>query len=90
MTSPNGGHGVPILNGLLPVLTEWKLQVGSEGRVIHPMRCDGEKIDIRHTPGKHLRRTLKRRGLARPALQPPSGARRCPLQSLLTARRDTR
>ncbi len=32
------------------------------------MRCDGEKIDIRHTPGKHLRRTLKRLGLARPGL----------------------
>ncbi len=59
---------VPILDGLLPVLIEWKLQTGGEGRIIPPMRCDGGKVDIRHTPGAHLRRTLKRLGLARPGL----------------------
>ncbi len=53
---------------LLPVLIQWKLQTGGEGRVIPPMRYDGEKVDIHHTPGTHLRRTLKRLGLALPGL----------------------
>ena len=57
----------PILDSLLPVLTEWKLKTGGEGRVIPPMRSDGKKI-WKHTPGNYLRRTLERLGLSRPGL----------------------
>jgi hypothetical protein len=35
---------VPILDRLLPVRTDWKLRTGGEGRVIPPLRCDGQKI----------------------------------------------
>jgi len=36
---------VPVLDALLPILTEWKLKSGGTGRVIPPMRSDGKKID---------------------------------------------
>lgn len=58
---------VPILDGLLPVLTAWKLRTGGEGRVIPPLRRDGTKVD-KHTPGTYLRATLDKLGLARPGL----------------------
>jgi len=37
------------------------------GRVIPPLRCDGETIN-KHTPGKYLRATLERLGLLRSGL----------------------
>ena len=58
---------VPILDALLPLLTVWKLKSGGEGRVIPPLRSDGEKID-KHTPGKHLRAVLKQLDLEQPGL----------------------
>ena len=58
---------VPILDTLVPVLEAWKLKTGGEGRVIPPLRCDGEKID-KATPGKFLRATLKKLGLQRDGL----------------------
>ncbi len=58
---------VPILDGLLPVLTARKLQTGGKGRVVPPLRCDGEKVD-KHTPGTYLRATLDKLGLARAGL----------------------
>jgi integrase len=58
---------VPILDSLAPILAKWKLETGGTGRVIPPLRRDGEKID-KATPGKVLRRTLGRLGLTRPDL----------------------
>jgi integrase len=58
---------VLMLDPLLPVLREWKLKSGGEGRVIPPLRCDGDKVD-KHTPGKFLRATLKDLGLQREGL----------------------
>ena len=58
---------VPILDGLLPILKEWKLRSGGEGLIIPPMRRDGETIN-KHTPGKYLRATLERLHLSRPGL----------------------
>jgi len=57
-----------VLNPLLPILREWKLKSGSTGRVIPPLRSDGEQID-KGTPGKYLRPVLKKLGLARPGLR---------------------
>ena len=54
---------VPILDGLLPALQGWKLKTGGEGRVIPPLRRDGEKVD-KHTPGECLRATLVKLKLA--------------------------
>src|SRR5207253_8826736 len=48
-------------------LASWKLQTGGEGRVVPPLRCDGEKID-KHTPGKFLRAALAHLKLERPGL----------------------
>jgi len=59
---------VPILDRLLPVLRDWKLRTGGEGRVIPPLRCDGKKID-KHTPGIYLRLALDELGLARQGLR---------------------
>ena len=59
---------VPVLDPLLPILKAWKLKTGGEGRVIPPMRCDGEKVDANHTPGTYLRAALDRLGLAREGL----------------------
>ena len=42
---------VPILDPLLPILSEWKLKSGGEGIVIPPLRRDGRKID-KGTPGR--------------------------------------
>jgi integrase len=58
---------VPILDSLHPVLIAWKLRTGGEARVIPPLRRDGAKVD-KHTPGRYLRATLERLGLARPGL----------------------
>jgi len=58
---------VPILDPLLPILSEWKLKSGGEGLVIPPLRCDGKKID-KATPGNFLRPVLTALGLARPGL----------------------
>jgi integrase len=41
----NDSRIVPVLDALLPILTEWKFKSGSAGRVIPPMRCDGKRID---------------------------------------------
>lgn len=54
---------VPILDRLLPVLADWKLRTVGEGRVIPPLRCDGQKID-KGTPGTYLRLALAELGLA--------------------------
>jgi len=62
---------VPILDALLPVLTEWKLKTGGEGLVIPPLRCDGEHVKIaggHATTGMYLCATLKRLGLNREGL----------------------
>lgn len=59
---------VPILDRLLPVLADWKLRTGGEGRVIPPLRCDGRKID-KGTPGTYLRLALDELGLARDGLR---------------------
>ena len=53
---------VPILDALLPVLKAWKLQTGCEGRVVPPLRVDGEKVD-KHTPGSFIRPVLAGLGL---------------------------
>jgi len=58
---------VPILDALAPILKAWKLKSGGEGRIIPPLRCDGEKID-KHTPGAYLRAALTQLDLARPGL----------------------
>jgi len=58
---------VPILDALLPILKAWKLKAGGTGRVIQPMRRDGEKID-KGTPGRYLRAVLKQLGLERDGL----------------------
>ncbi len=58
---------VPIIDPLLPVLAAWRLRSGGEGRGVPPLRCDGSKVD-KATPGKFLRATLDRLGLARPGL----------------------
>jgi hypothetical protein len=65
---------------LFPILTAWKLRHGGEGRVIPPLRCDGAKVDDKHTPGKRLRTALKELGLARPGFGLPSaqGAKESP------------
>lgn len=46
---------VPVLDSLLPILREWKLKSGGDGRVIPPMRSDGKKID-KNTPGNYSAR----------------------------------
>ena len=58
---------VPILDALYPVLAQWKLRTGGEGRLIPSMRSEGVRISKR-IPGKHLRATLRRLGLERPGL----------------------
>jgi hypothetical protein len=58
---------VPILDALHPILSEWKLKTGGEGRVVPPLRCDGVKID-KNTPAAYLRAALTRLGLAREGL----------------------
>ena len=58
---------VPVLDALLPILTEWKLKSGGAGRVIPPMRCDGKKID-KATPGNYLRAALEQLELTQPGL----------------------
>jgi hypothetical protein len=59
---------VPILDRLLPVLADWKLRTGGEGRVIPPLRSDGQKID-KGTPGTYLRLALDELSLARDGLR---------------------
>lgn len=63
---------VPILDALLPILEAWKLKSGGEGRLIPPLRCDGAKVDDKHTPGRRLRAALVKLGLARPGFGQPS------------------
>jgi integrase len=63
----NDSRLVPILDALYPVLAQWKLRTGGEGRLIPSMREGGVRISKR-IPGKHLRATLKRLGLERPGL----------------------
>jgi integrase len=61
----------PILDSLLPILSEWKLKTGGEGLVVPPLRCDGEHLKIAgggSTTGKYLRETLARLGLCRKGL----------------------
>jgi hypothetical protein len=58
---------VPVLDALLPILTEWKLKSGGAGRIIPPMRCDGKKID-KATPGNYLRVALGQLELTQPGL----------------------
>jgi integrase len=57
---------VPIIAGLLPVLSAWKLKSGGE-LVCPPMREDGDRVN-KKTPGKHLARALKKLGLEREGL----------------------
>jgi len=59
---------VPVLDPLVPILTEWKLKTGGRGRVVPPLRRDGTKVD-KHTPGEYLREALDHLGLARPGLR---------------------
>jgi integrase len=68
-TKDKDSRVVPILDGLLPVLQEWKLRCGGEGDalVTPPLRRDGEYIQ-KGTSGRHLKATLKRLGLERPGL----------------------
>jgi integrase len=66
---------VPILDPMLPILTEWNLKTGGEGLVIPPLRCDGKKID-KATPGNFLRPVLKALDLARPKGNRSVGSRR--------------
>lgn len=49
---------VPVQDALGPVLAARKLKSGGEGRVIPPMRSDGEHCD-EHTLWKRLRAALK-------------------------------
>jgi integrase len=61
----------PILDSLLPILAEWKLKSGGAGRIVPPMRCDGQHLKIAGggaTTGKYLRETLVRLGLWRKGL----------------------
>jgi integrase len=58
---------VPVLDALAPILKAWKLKSGGEGRVIPPLRRDGEKID-KSTPGTYLRAALKDLKLEREGL----------------------
>ena len=58
---------VPVLDALLPILTEWKLKAGTNARVIPPLRCDGKKID-KSTPGNYLRAALEQLKLTQPDL----------------------
>jgi integrase len=53
---------VPILDSLLPVLKAWRLKTGGKGRVVPPMRSDGEGCDD-HTLRFHLGEVLKKAGL---------------------------
>jgi integrase len=64
----NDSRVAPILDALLPILTEWKLRTGGRGRVVPPLRRDGTKVD-KHTPGEYLQEALERLGLARPGLR---------------------
>jgi len=57
---------VPILSALAPVPTAWKLKTGGEGLVIRGKRS-GKALN-KKIPGRTILRTLKRRGLERPAL----------------------
>lgn len=66
-TKDKDSRMVPILDALLPVLSEWKLKTGGEGLVIPPLRRDGLHVK-KDTPSKYLRRTLERLGLVRPGL----------------------
>lgn len=50
-------RAVPILDGLSPILAAWKLATGGTGRVIPPMRSDGEACDD-HTLRRHLKAAL--------------------------------
>jgi integrase len=59
---------VPVLNPLVPILTEWRLKTGGRGRVVPPLRRDGTKVD-KHTPGEYLREALDHLGLTRPGLR---------------------
>ena len=58
---------MPVLDALLPILTEWKLKSGDAGRVIPPMRCDGKKID-KATAGNYFRVALGQLELTQPRL----------------------
>lgn len=58
---------VPVLDALLPILSEWKLKAGAKARVIPPLRCDARKID-KATPGNYLHPVLERLKLAQPGL----------------------
>jgi integrase len=48
---------VPVLDALLPILSEWKLKTGDTGLLCPPLRCDGRKID-KGTRGKAMRAAL--------------------------------
>jgi integrase len=48
---------VPIQDALYPLLAEWRLRSGGEGRVVPSMRSDGEFLDG-HTIRKHLKDAL--------------------------------
>jgi integrase len=58
---------VPILDALAPVLKAWHVKTGGKGRVIPPLRRDGQKVD-KATPGNALRKALVDLGLAREGL----------------------
>lgn len=45
---------VPIQDALYPLLAEWRLRSKGEGRVVPPMRSDGEFLDD-HTLRRHLK-----------------------------------
>ena len=49
---------VPIQDALHPLLAEWRLRSGGEGRVVPSMRSDGEFLDG-HTLRKRLKKVLE-------------------------------
>jgi integrase len=53
----NDSRVVPILEPLFPVLRDWKLRTGGTGRVVPPLRSDGQGLDA-HTVNARLRNAL--------------------------------
>jgi integrase len=53
---------VPLLDSLMPILAAWKLKTGGTGRVVPPMRIDGEHLK-KYTLYKHLNAALEPLGL---------------------------
>lgn len=58
---------VPIVDGLLTVLERWREVSPGLGLVVPPLRRDGKHVH-KTTPGRHLRRALKKLGIEQPGL----------------------